>query len=282
MILTTVLAVALATAQTNAPASTGGTPPGEAEAKAALDRSPRHGEWIDVPGPAEQALRSFVVYPERATRAPVVIVIHEVYGLTDWIRAVADQLAANGLIAVAPDLLSGKGVDSGGTESIPSRDDVVQRIRGLAAEEVNARLDAVRAWAVALPAANGKSATLGFCWGGGRSFAYAAHQASLDAAVVYYGASPSDPAELARVKAPILGLYGSDDARVNTTIAPAETELKRLGRTYEAVLHEGAGHGFLRALEGRDGANRRAADAAWPRTIEFLRAHLEVSPPARP
>ncbi len=282
MILDVVLAAALATAETSPPAAAARIPPGEAAAKAALDHSPRHGEWIDVPGPNGQALRSFVVYPERADRAPIVIVIHEIYGLTDWIRAVADQLAADGFVAVAPDLLSGKGVAGGGTESIPSRDDVVQRIRGLTSDEVSARLDAVRTWAVALPAASGKSATLGFCWGGGQSFAYAAHQAALGAAVVYYGTAPSEPAELARVKAPILGLYGGDDARVNATIAPAEAELKRLGRSYEAVLHDGAGHGFLRAQDGRDGANLRAAEAAWPRTIEFLRKHLEPAPAARP
>jgi dienelactone hydrolase len=141
-----------------------------------------------------------------------VIVIHEIFGLSDWIRGVADQLAREGFIAVAPDLISGHGLNGGGTESAGSRDDVVKLIRGLTPEEVTTRLNAVRDYAIKLPAANGKTATVGFCWGGGKSFAYAASQPNLNAAVVYYGTSP-EAADLAKIKAPVLGLYGGDDAR---------------------------------------------------------------------
>jgi carboxymethylenebutenolidase len=251
-----------------------GLPPAEAGAKAALDGSPRHGEFVDVQLPSGGApVRTWIVYPERKDRAGVVIVIHEVYGLSDWIRAVADRLAADGFIAVAPDLLSGRGPNGGGTESVASRDDVVQLVRGISPQDANARLDAVRAWAIALPAANGRSATIGFCWGGGRSFAYAAAQPALDAAVVYYGTSP-EVADLAAIRAPVSGHYGGDDARVNATIPPAEAEMKRLGKTYEPHVYEGAGHGFLRQQDGKEGANRRATEEAWPRTVAFLRARL--------
>jgi carboxymethylenebutenolidase len=259
---------------TAAPAAIPGLPPGEAGAKAALEASPRHGEWVDVPGPGGQKLRTWIVYPERKDKAPVVIVIHEVFGLTDWIRAVADRLAADGFIAVAPDLLSGRGPGGGGTDSVGSRDDVVKLVRALTPEEAHARLDSVRAWATALPAATRTSATIGFCWGGARSFEHAAHQPDLAAAVVYYGSSP-DAAALAKVKAPVLGLYGSDDARVNATVPPAEAEMKKLGKAYEVATYEGAGHGFLRTQDQREGANLRAAQAAWPRTVAFLRRHLE-------
>jgi carboxymethylenebutenolidase len=249
-------------------------PPGEAGAKAALDSSPRHGEWADVALPSGGApIRTWVVFPERKDKAGVVIVIHEIYGLTDWIRAVADQLAADGFIAVAPDLLSGRGPGGGGTGSVASRDEVVKLVRELTPAEVAARLDAVRAHALKLPAANGKSATLGFCWGGARSFAYAASQQALDAAVVFYGSSP-EAADLARVKAPVLGHYGGDDARVNATVPPAQAELKKLGRSYDAHTYEGAGHGFLRAQDGREGKNLAATRAAWPRTVAFLRRRL--------
>jgi carboxymethylenebutenolidase len=256
-----------------ASAAAASLPPGEDDAKAALERSPRHAEWADVklPGSATK-IRSFVVYPERKDKAPVVIVIHEIYGLTDWIRAVADRLAADGFIAVAPDLLSGFGPGGGGTDSLPSRDDVVKLVRALTPEEAARRLDAVRAYATALPAAGGRSATLGFCWGGARSFAYAASQPALDAAVVFYGTSP-EAVDLARVKAPVLGLYAGDDARVNVTIEPAIAELRKLGRTYETEIYDGAGHGFLRAQTGREGANLRATEKAWPRAIAFLRRH---------
>ena len=246
-----------------------GLPAAEETAKQRLNASPRHGEYakVDVRG---TPVRTWVVYPERKERAPVVIVIHEIFGLTDWIRAVADQLAADGFIAVAPDLLSGKGPGGGGTDAFASRDDAVKAVSALPRDEVLARLDAVRTWALALPAAAPRSATIGFCWGGGTSFAYAVAQPTLDAAVVYYGTSP-DPATLESVKAPVLGLYGGNDARVNATIEPTKAKMKELRKSYEPHVFDGAGHGFLRAQDGADGANLKAAKEAWPLTIAFLR-----------
>jgi len=250
-------------------------PASEQTAKAALETSPRHGEFVDIAwAKAHPPLRTWIVYPERKEKAGVVLIIHEIFGLSDWIRGVADQLAREGLIAVAPDLISGLGPGGGGTDSVASRDDVVKLVRGLTPEETLTRLNAVRAHAARLPAANGRLATMGFCWGGARSFAYAAASPPPDAAVVYYGSSP-DSAEVLAVKAPVLGLYGADDARVNATIEPARAALAKLGRSYETHLYEGAGHGFLRAQSGREGANLKATQQAWPRTIVFLRQHLE-------
>jgi carboxymethylenebutenolidase len=252
-----------------------GIPPGEAGAKAALERSPRHHEWanIEVPG-REAKLSAFVAYPERKDKAPLVIVIQEVYGLTDWIRAVADRLAGDGVLAIAPDLLSGRGPGGGGTEKYGSRDDVVKAVRELGDEEVVAMLDAVGRYGRSLPAAKDKFATVGFCWGGGQSFRYAAAQPDLDAAVVYYGASP-DPGALGKIRAPVLGLYGGDDARVNATVGPAETKMKELGKTYVTHTYPGAGHGFLRAQDERGGANLAASGKAWPATIGHLKKYLE-------
>lgn len=249
-------------------------PPSESQAKAALDKSPRHGEFVDIKMPSGGPVKAWVVYPERKDKAGVVIVIHEIYGLSDWIRGVADQLAREGFIAVAPDLISGHGPGGGGTDSAGSRDDVVKLIRALTPEEVTARLNAVRDYAIKLPGANGKTATVGFCWGGGKSFSYAASQPNLNAAVVYYGTSP-ESADLARIKAPVLGLYGGDDSRVDATVPPAEAEMKKLGKTYETHLYEGAGHGFLRAQDDREGANLKATRQAWPRTASFLREQLK-------
>jgi len=250
-------------------------PAGEQAARAALETSPRHGEMVDIAWSRERPpLRTWIVYPERKDKAGVVIIIHEIYGLTDWIRGVADQLAREGFIAVAPDLISGLGPGGGGTDSAASRDDVVKLVRGLTPEETLLRLNAVRAHATRLPAANGRLATMGFCWGGARSFAYAAASPPPDAAVVYYGSSP-DSAAVLGVKAPVLGLYGADDARVNSTIEPARAALLKLGRFYEPHLYEGAGHGFLRAQALREGANLKATQQAWPRTIAFLGEHLE-------
>ena len=243
------------------------------QAKEALAKSPRHGEWVDIKLPDGGKLVTWVVYPETKAKAGVVIVIHEIFGLTDWARGVADQLAKEGFIALAPDLLSGKGPNGGGTESLG--DDVGKVIRTLTPEDVALRLNAVRDYALKLPAANGKVGSVGFCWGGTTSFAYAVAQPKLDAAVVYYGTSPSDAAAYAKISAPVLGLYGGDDARVDATIPTAEAEMKKLNKRYTPRVFEGAGHGFLRQLSGKDGANRKAAEQAWPATLAFFRELLK-------
>ncbi len=160
---------------TASPVRNDSLPPAEDSAKAALEKSPRHGEYVDVKQTSGGVpIRTWISYPERKDRAGVVIVIQEVFGLTDWLRGVADQLAKEGFIAVAPDLVSGLGPNGGGTDSVGSRDDVVKLVHGITPEDANTRLNAVRDWAVKLPAGNGKVATIGFCWGGARSFAYAA------------------------------------------------------------------------------------------------------------
>lgn len=262
-----VLLGSLAEAQPALPAS------GESAGEALL-KSPRHGEWIDVPLPgSDKPIRTWVVYPETSGKAAVVLVIHEIFGLTDWIRAVADQLAAEGFIAVAPDLLSGKGPNGGGTESFEG-DKVREAIRGLGAGEVAERLNAVRAHAIALPAANGRSASIGFCWGGTASFRYAAQQPALDAAVVFYGSAPTELSELDRIACPVLGLYGGDDARVTSTVEPTARQMQDLQKQFEHHTYDRAGHGFLRQQDGKDGANRSASEKAWQRTIEFLRASM--------
>ena len=248
-------------------------PPDADGAKAALAKSPRHGEWVDLKLADGTKLLTWVVYPESKAKTGVVLVIHEIYGLTDWVRGVADQLAEDGFIALAPDLLSGLGPNGGGTDALGA--DVTKTIRTLTPEQVAARLDVVRDYAQKLPAANGKSASVGYCWGGSMSFTYAAAQPKLDGAVVYYGSSPADPAAYAKIVAPVLGFYGADDARVNATIPTAEAEMKKLGKPYTAHLFEGAGHGFLRQQAGRDGANRRGAEKAWAATLSFLRERLK-------
>jgi carboxymethylenebutenolidase len=245
-------------------------PPLEKDAKARLDKSPRHGEWVEIDAPgADKKLKAFVVYPETKEKAPVVIVIQEIFGLTDWVRSVADSLAAEGFIAVAPDLLSGPG--GAGTESFGNdRQAVMKAVSGLKADNVTKMLNATRDYALKLPAANGKTATIGFCWGGGTSFRYATEQPDLNAAVVYYGTSPKDEA-LEKLKCPVDGHYGGNDARVNATIKPAEDKLKQLNKSYTPHVHEGAGHGFLRQQDGQNGANMKATQEAWPETIQFLK-----------
>ncbi len=269
ILIAVLLALAVAT---GAGAASGAIPPDADHAKETLAKSPRHGEWADLKLPDGTKLVTWVVYPEKKEKAGVVIVIHEIFGLSDWVRGVADQFASEGFIALAPDLLSGMGPNGGGTDSLG--EDVTKVIRTLTPEAVAARLDAVRAYALGLPAANGKVGSVGFCWGGSASFNYAAAQPGLAAAVVFYGSSPIDPAAYATIKAPVLGHYGADDARVNATIPTAEDAMKKLGKSYTAKVYDAAGHGFLRQQTGRDGANLKASQKAWSATIAFFRKRL--------
>jgi carboxymethylenebutenolidase len=249
-------------------------PPDANGAMDALKRSSRHQEWVDIKvAGSTTPIKTFVVYPERKDKAGVVIVIHEIFGLSDWVRGVADQLAEDGFIAIAPDLLSGKGPNGGGTAELG--DKATQVIGSLTPAEILAGLNAVREYGMKLPAANGKTAVVGYCWGGTQSFSYAVNQPALNAAVVYYGTSPADPAAYAKVSAPVLGLYGGNDARVNATIPTAEENMKKNGKSYQPNIFEGAGHGFLRQQTGADGANMKATEKAWPMTIEFFRQHLK-------
>jgi carboxymethylenebutenolidase len=257
------------------PARDASLPAGEEAAKDVLEHSPRHGEYLDVPLASGGTVKAWVVYPERKDKAGVVILIHEIFGLSDWMRALADQVAADGFVAVAPDLITGFGPGGGGTESVASRDSVVALVRRLTLDVTRERLDAVHAWAVKEPAANGRTATMGFCWGGTRSFQYAGLQPALAGAVVYYGSTP-DSALVAGLRAPVLAHYGGDDARVNATIPLAERVSKAAKKRYTPHVYDGAGHGFLRQQSGREGANLRASREAWPRTVAFLREVLKT------
>ena len=248
------------------------TPPDAAGAPARLAASPRHGEWVMIRTGPSDSVRAWVVYPERKTKAPVVIVVQEIYGLSSWIRSVADQLAADGFIAIAPDLLTMKNL--GATTDSALMALAPAATRSLAQADVQRQLDAIAQYGMSLPAAVRKYGIVGYCWGGGTSFTHATHAPALGAAVVYYGPNPP-PAALGTAVAPVLGLYGSDDARVNATIPPADSAMRALGKVYVYNMYEGAGHGFLRQQSGQNGANLAAAQAAWPATIAWFRKYLD-------
>lgn len=218
------------------------------------------------------SVRVWVVYPERPDPAPVVLVVHEIFGLSHWIRAVADQLAAEGFIALAPDLLTMEGIPPG-ADGAPDPDAARAAIGQLERETIHRQLLAVARYGMSLPAATDRYGIVGFCWGGTTSFTHAIESPELGAAVVYYGSSPATE-ELGAIQAPVLGLYGGNDARVNATIPPAEEAMAALGKSSEYEIFEGAGHGFLRQQDGQGGANLAASRQAWPRTIAFLREHL--------
>jgi carboxymethylenebutenolidase len=239
-------------------------------AKQKLEKSPRHQEWVKVKN-GERTVNAFIVYPEVKSKATAVIVIHEIFGLTDWVRSVADQLAEAGYIAIAPDLLSGAGAKGGGSADFTDRNTVGQAIRDLPPDQITGDLNAIADYVGKLPAANGKVAVGGFCWGGGQTFRFATNRPSLKAAFVFYGSGPDNKEAIAKIKAPVYGFYGGNDARVNATIPKSQELMKEAGKTYDPVTYEGAGHGFMRAGEdptaadASKDANKKARDEAWAR-----------------
>jgi carboxymethylenebutenolidase len=245
-------------------------------AKQRLEKSPRHQEWVKVKN-GSRDVNAFIVYPEVKSKATAVVVIHEIFGLSDWVRSVADQLAEAGYIAIAPDLLSGVGPNGGGSSAFTDRSAVGQAIRDLPPDQVTADLNAVADYVAKLPAANGKVAVGGFCWGGSQTFRFATNRPSLKAAFVFYGTGPDNKEAIARIKAPVYGFYGGKDNRVTSTV-PKSTELmKEAGKKYEPVTYEGAGHGFMRsgedptATDENKEANKKARDESWARWKSVLK-----------
>jgi carboxymethylenebutenolidase len=241
-------------------------------AKPRLEKSPRHQEWITLTN-GERKVQAFVVFPEVKDKATAVIVIHEIFGLTDWVRGVADQLAEAGYIAIAPDLLSGTAPRGGGTAEHGSGDAARKAISTLPPEQVLKDLDAAFAYVSALPACNGKVAISGFCWGGTQTFRYAAHNPKLKAAFPFYGSAPDDAELIKKIAMPVYGFYGGNDARVNASIPRTAEQMKAAGKKFEPVTYEGAGHGFMRAGEAPDASdpNKKGRTEGWIRWKELLK-----------
>ena len=238
-------------------------------AKARLEASPRHREYVSLKH-GSRTVQAFVVYPEIKTKAPVVVLIHEIFGLSDWAKEMADELAGEGFIVVAPDLLSGFGPGGGGSDAFPSQDDRVKAVSGLDPARVLADLDAAADYGKKLPAANGKVAVAGFCWGGSKSFAFAAHRPDLSAAFVFYGTAPAD---VTAITAPVYGFYAGNDSRIGATIPATTDAMKAAGKFYDPVTYDGAGHGFMRAGEDPGNtvaANKTARDQAFARLVKLL------------
>jgi carboxymethylenebutenolidase len=239
-------------------------------AKATLEKSPRHREWVTVKH-GDRSVETFVVYPESNRKTPVVLVIHEIFGMTDWAQDLADQVAAAGYIAVAPDLLSGMG-PNGGRSTDFAEGKAMEAVSHLNPDQLTADLNAAADYALKLPAANGKLFVVGFCWGGAQSFRFATNRDDLAAAFVFYGAPPEQDA-MARIKAPVYGFYAGNDARITSTIPDTIAQLKAAGKTYDPVTYDGAGHGFMRAGEAPDanGADKKARAESWVRWKNLLR-----------
>jgi carboxymethylenebutenolidase len=236
------------------------------KSKPSLDAVTTHGEWIYIKRGTD-SIRAYVAYPERSTTAPGIIVIHEIFGLTDWEPTVADKLAKDGFVAILPDLLSSK---FGITPASP--DSGRKLVAQLEPERVTADLDAVYAWLNSQPSVKKESiGTIGFCWGGGQSFRYATNNPRLKAAVVCYGPAP-DSAALKRIQAKVLGVYGENDARINASLPSVDSTLKAEKKSFQFDTYPGTGHGFLKP--GRQGSDGPQVERAWERIVAFYRETL--------
>ena len=251
---------------------------------AALDKSPRHREWVTLKS-GNRNVSAFVVYPEVKNKATSVVVIHEIFGMSDWVQLEADQLAAAGYIAIAPDLLSGMGPKGGGTSDFAADNNAIGKaIRDLPPDQITADLNAAADYVSKLPAANGKVAVAGFCWGGGQSFRFATNRPALAAAFVFYGQGPESPDAIAAIKAPVYGFYAGNDARIGATVPKTMELMTAAKKNYDIVTYEGAGHGFMRAgdappppadadQKAKDAyaGNKKARDDAWVRWKGLLK-----------
>jgi carboxymethylenebutenolidase len=240
-------------------------------AKPRLEKSPRHLEWVTVKH-GDREVKSFIAFPEVKDKATAVIVIHEIFGLTDWVRGVTDQLAEEGYIAIAPDLLSGMGPDGGGSDKL-ANDKVRGMIQSLKPAQVTADLTACVEYLKKLPACNGKVVVCGFCWGGGQTFRFANNNADIKASFPFYGGGPTKAEDAANIKAPIYGFFAGNDNRVNSTLPTAEGFFKQYNVKFEQVTYESGGHGFMRAGEDPKGSegNKKARAEAWKRWKELLK-----------
>jgi len=238
-------------------------------AKATLEKSPRHREWVTIKHDG-RSVETFVVYPESKSKTPVVLIIHEIFGMTDWVQDLADQVAAAGYIAVAPDLLSGMG-PNGGRSSDFAEGKTMEAVSHLNPDQVTADLNAAADYALKIPASSGKLSVGGFCWGGSQSFRFATNRGDLAGAFVFYG-SPPDKDAMTRIKAPVYGFYAGNDARIGATISDAVAQMKAAGKAYDIVTYEGAGHGFMRSGEAPDAkdADKKARAEAWVRWKSLL------------
>ena len=238
-------------------------------ARQRVEKSPRHREWVGVKHDG-RTIETFVVYPESKDKRPVVVIIHEIFGMTDWVQDLSDQLAEAGYIVVAPDLLSGKGPNGGRTDSF-AEGKAMEAIRALNPDDITADLNAVADYGKKLPASNGTLYVAGFCWGGGQSFRFATNRSDLSGAFVFYG-GPPEKADMARIKAPVYGFFAENDARIGAMIPDAQAAMKAAGKTFEPVTYKDAGHGFMRAGEAPDATpgNKQARDDGWKRWKELL------------
>ena len=240
-------------------------------AKKRVDESRRHIEWVEVKN-GDRNVKCTIAFPEVKEKATAVIVIHEIFGLSDWVRSMTDELAEQGYIAIAPDLLSGMAPGGGGTKELKGGD-VRDAIFKLPPEQILKDLDAVYEHVSKLDSCNGKVVVCGFCWGGGQTFRYANHNDKIKAAFPFYGSAPNKAEGVAKIACPVYGFFAENDMRINGGLQKAEELFKEANKKFEPVIYEGGGHGFMRGGADPNGkaGDKKAREEAWKRWKDLLK-----------
>jgi carboxymethylenebutenolidase len=241
-------------------------------AREELEKSPRRQDWVQIQH-GNRTVDTFVVFPGGSAKAPVVLVLPDVQGMTEWVQNVADQFAAHGYIAMVPDFVSGLGPSGGGAFSFANHRFAQDATAKLTSDQVMADLNAVADLAKTLPAGNGKLAVAGFGWGGAQSFTFATRRSDLGAVFVFGGTAPMDSAELSKIKAPVYDFYGSRDDKVSATIPKTTEMMKQAGKTYEPVSYRGAAPDFMLTAEAPYPStfDKEAHDQSWQRMLSVLK-----------
>jgi carboxymethylenebutenolidase len=209
----------------------------------------------------------FLATPDKPGRYPALVVVHEWWGLTDWVKGQTQKLAEQGYIALAPDLYRGQ---------VTSDPEVAHELmRGLPADRALSDLKAAFAYlATRKDVDRGHIGSIGWCMGGGFSLQLAIHEPHLAACVVNYGALATDPNDLQQIVAPILGNFGADDRGITPADVQAfETTMRSMNRRVDLKEYDGAGHGFENSTNTTGYRPDSAADA-WARTVAFLNRAL--------
>jgi carboxymethylenebutenolidase len=238
-------------------------------ARKAVDSSPRRREWVTVKH-GGRSVESMIAYPQLRDKAPAMVVIHEIFGMTDWVESVTDEFAAAGYIAIAPDFLSGMAPNGGRTKDFPASEGgggfgpAGQAVIKLPPDQITADLNAITEYCRNLSSCNGKVCVVGFSWGGSQAFRFATNRKDLSGAFVFYGSGPAAEA-IPGIQAPVYGFYAGNDTRINDTLPQTGEQMKAAGKFFEMATYEGAAHGFMRTGAQPDGtkADREARDAAW-------------------
>lgn len=238
---------------------------------ASIEKSTRHQEWVEIDNNGK-TIYTWVVYPEVSTPTNVVVMIHENKWLTDWVRNMADEVAEKWNIVIAPDLLSSFSEEKKKTSDFETTDAATQALYSLDKDSVVSDINAVIDYAKWIEASNGNIISAWFCWWGSQSFLMATKNSDLKASLVFYGTAPEDESLYENINVPVIGFYGWNDNRVNSTLETTKSYIEKYGKDFSYEMYDGAGHAYMRTWLDDDATpeNKKAREESLEKMISIL------------